>query len=127
MEKTPLTVAAPLRMVIGTLGTLAIVTFNGHFGEMVDKAPLLNQGPIIGDYLKLMLIAGFTPVFFYFYGLKYTSAVAGTFCEMSQTLAALLVTWGVMGQALAVHQVVAGVLLVGAVTRISLLQARLSQ
>lgn len=127
MGYMPLEVAAPSRMVFGTFATLGIVAFNGHFHLMSDQLPLLTHGPILSEYLKLVLIAGFTPVFFYFYGLKYTSAVAGTFCEMSQTIAALLVTWGVMGQALAAHQVLAGVLLIAAVTRISLLQADISK
>jgi drug/metabolite transporter (DMT)-like permease len=124
MTEMPLEVAAPARMIFGSFATLGIVAFNGHYHVMAGQLPLLTHGPILSEYLKLVLIAGFTPVFFYFYGLKYTSAVAGTFCEMFQTVAALLVTWGFMGQALAAHQVVAGIVLMAAVARISILQGR---
>lgn len=124
MTETPLAVAAPLRFIFGMLGTLAIVLVNGHGAEMASQVPLLAEGPILKEYLLLLMVAGLTPLFFYFYGLKYTSAVAGAFCEMSQTLAALAVTWGVMGQALAWHQVAAAATLMVAVVRINVLQAR---
>ena len=124
MMETPLGVAAPLRFIFGMLGTLAIVLVNGHGAQMASQFPLLTDALILKEYLLLLLVAGLTPLFFYFYGLKYTSAVAGAFCEMSQTLAALLITWGVMGQPLAMHQVVAAAVLMAAVVRINLLQAK---
>jgi drug/metabolite transporter (DMT)-like permease len=60
-------------------------------------------------------LAGVVPLFFYFKGLSKTPASVGGFCELSQTFSALLLTWGVMGQALTLTQSIAGLTLVGAV------------
>ena len=48
------------------------------------------------------------PLLIYFKGLQLTRASTAGYFEMMQTLAAVLITWGVFGDALALHQVVAG-------------------
>ena len=63
----------------------------------------------------LLVVAAITPTFLYFAGLARTRASVATFAEMAQTFASLLITWGVMGEALRPHQLVAGVVLLVAV------------
>jgi drug/metabolite transporter (DMT)-like permease len=124
MLDVPLSVAAPLRFVLGGVAAYFLVVIDGNLHVLSAQTPLIFQGWVIRNYLWLLLAAGITPLFLYFYGLKYTSATAGAFCEMVQTLAAVVVTWAVMGQPLKTHQVIAGVVLMIAVTQVNLLQAR---
>jgi drug/metabolite transporter (DMT)-like permease len=63
----------------------------------------------------LLVAAAITPTFLYFAGLARTKASVATFAEMAQTFASLVITWGVMGQALLPQQVFAGVVLLVAV------------
>jgi drug/metabolite transporter (DMT)-like permease len=67
----------------------------------------------------LLFIAALTPTFIYFAGLARTRASVATFAEMSQTLASLIITWGVMGKALTPQQAIAGVLLMTTVVFIN--------
>lgn len=124
MAEAPLLVAVPLRFVFGAIAAGLIVALNGSIPEAAAKLPTLADPTVLRGYLELLLIAGLTPLFFYFWGLKHTSAVAGAFCEMSQALVALGITWGIMGQPLKWHQAVAAAVLVVAVTRINILQAK---
>ena len=63
----------------------------------------------------LLVVAAITPTFLYFAGLARTRASVATFAEMAQTFASLVITWGVLGDALRPHQVIAGVVLLVAV------------
>ena len=60
-------------------------------------------------------MAAITPTFLYFAGLARTRASVATFAEMAQTFASLIITWGVLGEALSLQQMVAGVVLLVAV------------
>lgn len=124
MVKVPLGVAVPARFFVGSIGCLAVLWYNNHVELAKSQMHLMSNHVVIKEYLWLLLVAGLTPLFFYFYGLKHTSATAGAFCEMSQTIAALAVTWIVMGQALLLHQIIASLFLAIAVTRVNWLQAK---
>jgi drug/metabolite transporter (DMT)-like permease len=63
----------------------------------------------------LLVVAAITPTFLYFAGLARTRASVATFAEMAQTFASLIITWGVLGDALSRQQVVAGALLLVAI------------
>jgi drug/metabolite transporter (DMT)-like permease len=63
----------------------------------------------------LLLVAAITPTFLYFAGLARTRASVATFAEMAQTFASLIITWGVLGDALSLQQVVAGAALLVAI------------
>ena len=63
----------------------------------------------------LLLVAAITPTFLYFAGLARTRASVATFAEMAQTFASLIITWGVLGDALSPPQLLAGVVLLAAV------------
>ena len=56
----------------------------------------------------LLVVAAITPSFLYFAGLARTRASVATFAEMAQTFASLIITWGVMGEALEPRQIMAG-------------------
>lgn len=124
MREADLVVAVPLRFVFGAVAAGLIVVLNGSSSQALGMVPMLMDVSVLGEYLELLLIAGLTPLVFYFWGLKHTSAVAAAFCEMSQAIVALGITWGVMGQRLQAHQVIAAGILFVAVTKINLLQAK---
>jgi drug/metabolite transporter (DMT)-like permease len=63
----------------------------------------------------LLIVAAITPTFLYFAGLARTRASVATFAEMAQTFASLIITWGVLGDALSPPQLMAGVVLLVAV------------
>lgn len=124
MRETSIFVAAPLRFAIGMLATLGVVFVGGAGPQIAPQFHLVWHGDVLKQYALLLLVAGLTPTFLYFYGLKYTRATAGAFCEMLQAIVAVLVAWLVLGYPLVMHQVVAGIVLLLAVTKINLLQAR---
>jgi len=105
---------AALRYLIGTVATLVLAALNGNVGGRLRWAAL-GTTSTLKDLAGLLLIAAVTPTFFYFAGLARTRASVATFAEMAQTFASLVITWGVLGDALDPQQVAAGVLLLVAV------------
>jgi drug/metabolite transporter (DMT)-like permease len=103
-----------LRYLIGSAATLCMVLAHGAVGVRL-KADELATLPVLKDMLGLLVVAAITPTFFYFAGLARTRAQVATFAEMAQTFASLLITWGVLGDALTPVQMVAGVVLLVAV------------
>jgi drug/metabolite transporter (DMT)-like permease len=103
-----------LRYLIGTVATFAIAALHGDLVTRLRFSVALS-----GDTLRLMggmlVVAAITPTFLYFAGLARTRASVATFAEMAQTFASLIITWGIMGNPLLPHQVVAGVVLLVAV------------
>src|SRR5262249_29228837 len=103
--------ASGLRVVVGLVSMTVILAARG----MLDGATLIPAaGTMVDlwDLLGLAILSGGVPLVFYFYGLSRTKASTAGYFEMMQTLAALLVTWGVQGDALRPHQCVAGALLI---------------
>jgi drug/metabolite transporter (DMT)-like permease len=103
-----------LRYLVGTAATFALASLHGHLGERL-RWDVLGTPETMKLMLGLLVVAAITPTFLYFAGLARTKASVATFAEMAQTFASLIITWGVLGQALLPHQVVAGVLLLTAV------------
>jgi drug/metabolite transporter (DMT)-like permease len=106
-----LELAAGLRVVVGLVTMAAILLARG----MLVGPVLVPAGAAMGDvwdFLGLAILSGGIPLLFYFAGLARTRASTAGYFEMMQTLAALLVTWGVQGDALRPHQIVAGALLI---------------
>jgi drug/metabolite transporter (DMT)-like permease len=99
-----------LRYLVGTGATFLIAVVDGRLGARL-RFGVLFTGPVFKDMLGLLVVAAITPTFLYFAGLARTRATVATFAEMAQTFASLLITWGVMGEALTRTQVLAGVLL----------------
>jgi drug/metabolite transporter (DMT)-like permease len=107
-----------LRYLIGTVATFALAAARGDLGARLQWGVLATPSTL-RDMGGLLVVAAITPTFLYFAGLARTKASVATFAEMSQTFASLLITWGVLGDALRPHQVVAGVVLLVAVVFIN--------
>jgi drug/metabolite transporter (DMT)-like permease len=103
-----------LRYLVGTVATLALAGIDGHLGERLHLDVLFTPSTL-KQMAGLLIFAALTPTFLYFAGLARTRASVATFAEMAQTFASLFITWGVLGDALVPHQVVAGIVLLGAV------------
>jgi drug/metabolite transporter (DMT)-like permease len=103
-----------LRYLIGTVATFALAAVHGGLGERLRWGVLATPATL-RQMAGLLLVAAITPTFLYFAGLARTRASVATFAEMAQTFASLIVTWGVLGDALGLHQVVAGAVLLVAV------------
>ncbi|MBC7541903.1 MAG: DMT family transporter [Candidatus Sericytochromatia bacterium] len=125
--------AAGARLLVGTLSIYILCLVQGQppslaeFDEILATAPAMLQGGLLSaslfkDFLLLALFAGAMPLVFYYKGLSHTPASVSAFCEMLQTVAALVVTWGVLGDALVPHQMVAAVVLLFAVIRLNAAQ-----
>jgi drug/metabolite transporter (DMT)-like permease len=103
-----------LRYLVGTVATFALASLHGKLGERL-RWDVLATPTTLKLMLGLLVVAAITPTFLYFAGLARTKASVATFAEMAQTFASLVITWGVMGQALLPRQVLAGVVLLVAV------------
>src|SRR5204863_9234331 len=80
-------------------------------------------GTAIGALILLASISGAIPLVIYFEGLRLTVASTAGYFEMMQTLAAVCITWGFFHAALHWHQVIAGIVLMAAVTMVQKVQA----
>ena len=107
-----------LRYLVGTVATFALVAAHGGLGARLQWG-VLTTPATLREMAGLLVVAAITPTFLYFAGLARTQASVATFAEMAQTFASLVITWGVLGDALRPHQVVAGVVLLVAVAFIN--------
>ncbi len=73
----------------------------------------------------LATISGGIPLLIYFEGLRLTKASTAGYFEMMQTLAAVCITWGFFHAALRLHQVIAALVLMAAVTMVQRVQSQL--
>jgi drug/metabolite transporter (DMT)-like permease len=106
--------AGALRYLIGACATFILVVLKGNVGARL-RLPELGAAATLRDMAGLLVVAAITPTFLYFAGLARTRASVATFAEMAQTFASLVITWGVLGDALSRQQVVAGALLLVAI------------
>jgi drug/metabolite transporter (DMT)-like permease len=63
----------------------------------------------------------------YFQGLHFTPASTAGYFEMLQTLAAVCITWGFFHASLHLHQVIAAIVLIGAVAMVHYVQRNVEQ
>lgn len=115
MKELALPVASVLRVVVGLVCMALIVLARGRMAA----SHLLPAGATAGSYLLLFALAtvsGAVPLAVYFKGLSGTPASLAGYFEQVQTLTAVVITWGVFGHAMNGRQVIAGVVLVAAVT-----------
>jgi drug/metabolite transporter (DMT)-like permease len=92
----------------------------------VSLWPPAAQAHITTAIVALLLLAsisGAIPLLIYFEGLRLTRASTAGYFEMMQTLAAVCITWGFFRAALHWHQVIAGIVLMAAVTMVQRAQA----
>ncbi|HEY4758654.1 MAG TPA: EamA family transporter, partial [Chthoniobacterales bacterium] len=87
------------------------------------SAAQANMSTAIGALILLASISGGVPLLIYFEGLRLTQASTAGYFEMLQTLAAVCITWGFFHAALRWHEVLAGIVLIAAVTMVQKVQA----
>ena len=121
--------ASGLRVVVGLVAMTIILAAYGKLSPDALWPAAAQANPVRAAALLLVLAipSGGIPLVIYFQGLAWTRASTAGYFEMMQTLAAVVITWGFFGAALAWWQVVAAVLLVGAVAMVQRVQDRLSE
>jgi drug/metabolite transporter (DMT)-like permease len=104
-----------------------IILFAGKMNgvSLWPAAGQANPPTAIGALVLLATISGGIPLLIYFEGLRLTKASTAGYFEMMQTLAAVCITWGFFHAALRPHQVVAALVLMGAVTMVQRVQSEL--
>ena len=103
-----------LRYLVGAVATFVLAALHGNVAERL-RWQTLGTSSTLKDMAGLLVVAAITPTFLYFAGLARTRASVATFAEMAQTFASLIITWGVLGEALTPQQIAAGGLLLVAV------------
>jgi len=112
-----LQLASSMRIVVGlicmTLILLAYGKLNG--AALWPVAAQAHPTKAIVWLILLASVSGGIPLLIYFQGLRFTRASTAGYFEMMQTLAAVCITWGFFHASLHVHQVLAAIVLIGAV------------
>ena len=129
MVEMSLPLAAGLWVVIGLVAMTVSVAAHGHLSgaELWPQTARAATGETVGYLVALATLSGWIPLLFYFRGLALTRASTAGYFEMMQTLAAVVITWGIFGAALRPHQVVAALVLVFAVARVQKAQESIGQ
>jgi drug/metabolite transporter (DMT)-like permease len=115
-----LRLASSMRIVVGlTCMTLILLAY----GKLNRAAlwPTAAQEHAMKAIVWLILLAsvsGGIPLLIYFEGLRLTRASTAGYFEMMQTLAAVCITWGFFHASLHPHQVIAAIVLIGAVAMV---------
>src|SRR5438132_1527252 len=104
-----LRLAASMRIVVGLVCMTLILLAHGklHGAALWPVAAQSHTGKAIGLFVLLASISGGIPLLIYFEGMRLTRASTAGYFEMMQTLAAVVITWGVFHAALGPHQIVA--------------------
>jgi drug/metabolite transporter, DME family len=115
-----LRLASSMRIVIGlscmTLILLAYGKLNG--AALWPAAAQSHTTKAIILLFFLASISGGIPLLIYFQGLRLTRASTAGYFEMMQTLAAVCITWGFFHASLHLHQLIAAIVLIGAVAMV---------
>ena len=119
-----LRLASGMRVVVGLVCMTVILLLYGKLNSAAlwPAAAQVHAGTAIGALVLLASISGGIPLLIYFEGLRLTRASTAGYFEMMQTLAAVCITWGFFHAALHLHQVVAGIVLIAAVTMVQKVQ-----
>lgn len=125
MTGMPLRVASTMRVVVGLVCMTVILAVYGKLKStsLWPVAAQANPTTAIGALILLASISGGIPLLIYFEGLRLTRASTAGYFEMMQTLAAVCITWGFFHATLHPHQIVAGLILIAAVTMVQRTQA----
>ena len=116
--------ASAMRIVVGLVCMTTILLLAGKLNGAAiwPAAAQAHIGTAIGALILLASISGAIPLVIYFEGLRLTRASTAGYFEMMQTLAAVCITWGFFHAALQRHQVIAGIVLMAAVTMVQKVQ-----
>src|SRR6266446_5150464 len=120
MTGMSLRLASSLRIVVGLICMTLILLAYGkfHSATLWPVAAQAHASKAIAWLVLLASISGGIPLLIYFEGLRLTRASTAGYFEMMQTLAAVCITWGFFHASLHLHQVVAALILVGAVSMV---------
>jgi uncharacterized membrane protein len=115
-----LRLASSMRIVVGlTCMTVILLAYGKLNGAALW--PAVAQAHATKAIVLLILLAsvsGGIPLLIYFQGLHLTRASTAGYFEMMQTLAAVCITWGFFHASLHMHQVIAAIVLIGAVAMV---------
>jgi len=127
MTGMPLRLASSMRIVIGLVCMTVILLGYGQLNgaALWPAVAQAHTARAIGALILLASISGGIPLLIYFEGLRRTRASNAGYFEMMQTLAAVCITWGFFHAALRPHQRIAAIILVGAVTMVQGVQAKI--
>jgi drug/metabolite transporter (DMT)-like permease len=120
MTGMSLRLASSLRIVVGlTCMTLILLVYGKLNGAALwPAAAQAHTTKAIVLLLFLASVSGGIPLLIYFEGLRLTRASTAGYFEMMQTLAAVCITWGFFHASLHPHQVIAAIVLIGAVAMV---------
>jgi drug/metabolite transporter (DMT)-like permease len=126
MVEMSLPLAAGLRVVVGLVATTIILAGYGKLSpaELWPAAAHADASHVVWLFALLATVSGGVPLVIYFRGLALTRASTAGYFEMMQTLASVVVTWGFFQATLAWWQVIAAVVLIGAVAMVQYEQER---
>src|SRR5438067_8128238 len=120
MTGMSLRLASSMRIVVG-LACMTVILL--AYGKLNGAAlwPPAAQAHVTKAIVLLILLAsisGGIPLLIYFQGLHLTRASTAGYFEMMQTLAAVCITWGFFHNSLHPHQIIAAIVLIGAVAMV---------
>jgi drug/metabolite transporter (DMT)-like permease len=120
MVEMSLPLAAGLRVVVGLVSMAVIVAADGAMtGAALWPAAASAHAAKVAVWLVLLAtLSGGVPLLLYFKGLELTRASTAGYFEMMQTLVAVIITWAFFGNALTWYEVIAGIVLIFAVTMV---------
>jgi drug/metabolite transporter (DMT)-like permease len=127
MTGMSLRLASSLRVAVGLVCMTLILLVGGklHNVALWPAAAQAHPSKAIGALFLLATISGGIPLLIYFEGLRLTKASTAGYFEMMQTLAAVCITWGFFHAALRPHQVIAALVLMGAVAMVQRVQGEM--
>src|SRR5436190_14352715 len=120
MTGMSLRLASSMRIVVGLVCMTLILSAYGKLnGAALWPAPAqAHPEKAIVLLFLLASISGGIPLLIYFQGLHLTRASTAGYFEMMQTLAAVCITWGFFHASLHPHQIIAAIVLIGAVAMV---------
>lgn len=124
-----LRLASSTRIVVGlTCMTLILFAYGKLNGVALwPAAAQAHPTKAIVWLILLASVSGGIPLLIYFQGLHLTRASTAGYFEMMQTIAAVCITWGFFHASLHLHQVIAAIALIGAVTMVHHVQRNVEQ
>jgi drug/metabolite transporter (DMT)-like permease len=122
-----LRLASGMRVVVGLACMMLILLFYGKLHSAALWPAAAQAHPLKAIVLLFFLasISGGIPLLIYFQGLHLTRASTAGYFEMMQTLAAVCITWGIFHATLQAHQVIAAIILIGAVAMVHHVQQQI--
>jgi drug/metabolite transporter (DMT)-like permease len=100
-----------------TFASVFIALLIVEFDDFFQIIPAFTQH--LAPFAGMAFVSGLLPLVLYYLGLKSTPASTATLCELAFPLAAILLNWILLGQALTVPSLVGAALLVSAITALS--------